>query len=154
MVDIARPADVAWHYAEAFNARDLVALGELFATDADFVNVVGLLWRNRTSIVRAHARAFSLMYSAASLTIEEVLERPVGEGVRVLVVRWRLAGQLGPDREPASTRRGYATVVLARQGEGWAIVTWQMTDIVSGVDALAAHGDAVEPVSYLPQDAS
>lgn len=144
-----RPADLAWQYAEAFNRHDVDALAALFAEDADYVNEVGLVWRNSRSIVRAHARAFASMYARARFTVENVLERPVADGVRVIIVRWRLEHQLDPEGAVTEPRRGHLSAVLERRDGGWLIVSAHNSDLTPGVDTLVAHDGALEPTSYI-----
>ena len=130
MIEVTRPADIAWLYAEAFNARDLSTITELFAEDADFVNAVGLVWRDRASIVRAHERALETRYAGARAAVEEVLERPVGDGARVVVARWRLDARPEGSGPPAAGRTLYTTLVLERGEAGWRIVTAHSTELV------------------------
>jgi hypothetical protein len=47
--------DVVAAFAATWNRHDLDAFGKLFAQDADFVNVAGLLWKGRQSIQAQHA---------------------------------------------------------------------------------------------------
>src|SRR5271156_3319244 len=42
-------------FATAWDHHDLDAFGQLFALDADFVNVAGVLWTGRQSIQAQHA---------------------------------------------------------------------------------------------------
>src|SRR5271156_6740297 len=42
-------------FATTWNRHDLDAFGKLFAPDADFVNVAGVLWTGRQSIQAQHA---------------------------------------------------------------------------------------------------
>lgn len=59
-------------FAEAWNHHDMYAFGELFSSDADFVNVQGKLDRGRTSIVYHHS------YSHG--TISQTSEPPASAG--------------------------------------------------------------------------
>jgi uncharacterized protein (TIGR02246 family) len=42
-------------FATTWNRHDLDAFGKLFAPDADFVNVAGVLWTGRQTIQAQHA---------------------------------------------------------------------------------------------------
>ena len=42
-------------YADAWNKHDMNALGQLFAPDADFVNVGGYRWKHRETLQKNHA---------------------------------------------------------------------------------------------------
>ena len=45
---------VARAFFDRWNDHDAEGIAALFAEDADFVNVVGLWWRNRRAIRKAH----------------------------------------------------------------------------------------------------
>ena len=150
MVDIARPADVAWHYAEAFNARDLVALGELFATDADFVNVVGLWWTGRRSIVRAQRFGFQHAFKNASIKLLKVSQRFLGDDAAVVMAQWQITGQLDPDNEPVDPRRGLISATLVKLGDGtWLGVSCQNTDIAMAADTNVSREGTLVATSYI-----
>lgn len=57
------PEGVARGFADAWNRGDALAIAALFVEDADFVNVVGLWWRNRRRIREAHAYGARCSYS-------------------------------------------------------------------------------------------
>lgn len=42
-------------FADCWNRHDMHAFGELFDPNAEFVNVVGLWWKGRDEITKAHA---------------------------------------------------------------------------------------------------
>lgn len=63
---VASPEDSAIAFAAAWNEADAGSLAELFAEDADFVNVVALWWRTRTQIQDNHADGFRRMFPRPS----------------------------------------------------------------------------------------
>jgi uncharacterized protein (TIGR02246 family) len=63
------PEDIPAAIAEAWNARNASAFAALFAEDADVVNVVGLWWRKRAEIERAHAYGFAKIFRNASMKV-------------------------------------------------------------------------------------
>ena len=80
---IMTPTDVAAAFAKAWSKRDADAIADLFVEDADFVNVVGLWWRSKRSIRRAHAYGFEHAFGKATLKIDKVTERRLGDDVAV-----------------------------------------------------------------------
>lgn len=66
---------VARAFFDRWNAGDADGIGELFADDADFVNVVGLWWRNRRAIRKAHAYGFKHIFQHATIEITELKVR-------------------------------------------------------------------------------
>ncbi len=59
MSTLARPRQLVDAFAEALNAKDANALGQLFTEDAEFVNIMGMRMRGRQGIVDGHAWAFN-----------------------------------------------------------------------------------------------
>jgi uncharacterized protein (TIGR02246 family) len=147
---IKAPLDVVTRFVKAWNAGDAKAIGTLFAEDADFVNVVGLWWTSRRSIVRALKRGFEDWFSGSEFIVEKLSQRLVGSDGAVVLARWRIGGQTDPSGEKAGTRRGVATVVLQRLDDGtWLCVAWHNTDIAPAADTNLMVAGVVTPTSYL-----
>ena len=67
-------------FAETWNKHDMNAFSELFAADAEFVNVVGLWWKGKPEIKNAHEFTHQSIFKNSRLSIEEVSTRlPVPE---------------------------------------------------------------------------
>ncbi|MGC3993328.1 MAG: SgcJ/EcaC family oxidoreductase [Propionicimonas sp.] len=144
------PLDVVTRFAKAWNARDAAAVAELFAEDADFVNVVGLWWTSRRSIERALRRGFSDWFAGSEFIVEKLSQRLVGEDGAVVLARWRIEGQKDPAGEASPTRRGVTTAVLTRLADGtWLCVSWQNTDIAAAADTNLVVDGVVTPTSYI-----
>ena len=137
----AAPEDFPEAFTAAWMARDAGALAGLFAEDADFVNVVGIWWRDRAAIRKAHHYALRSFFAETVLTPGRVRVRRLGEGHAVVHTRFRLRGQRTPDGRPAGDRQTILVFVLARSPDGWQAVAAQNTDIVPGAETnLAGEG--------------
>ncbi|RIK09328.1 MAG: DUF4440 domain-containing protein [Acidobacteria bacterium] len=131
------PELVGRAFAEAWAARDARALADLFAEDADFVNVVGLWWRSRARIEQAHAYGFERIFGASTMTVRAPRTRRLGPSAAVVHVAWTITGQLHPDGSVAGERSGVFVFVLQRREDGrWLVVAAQNTDRVPGADSL------------------
>jgi uncharacterized protein (TIGR02246 family) len=42
-------------FETGWNTNDMKAIGSIFRDDAEFINVVGMRWRGKDAIVKAHA---------------------------------------------------------------------------------------------------
>ncbi|MGR3756888.1 MAG: SgcJ/EcaC family oxidoreductase [Tranquillimonas sp.] len=143
------PQDMPRAFADAWNRRDAAALAALFAEDADFVNVVGLWWRDRAAIEAAHRYGLATFFRDSRLTIGRTRLRHLGPDAAVVQARVTLTGQLAPGGAAAGTRRGILIFVLARQPGGeWLCVAAQNTDIVPGAETLLRDGGALTPRDY------
>ncbi len=145
------PLDVAHAFVKAWNAGDAKAIAELFAEDADFVNVVGLWWTSRRSIRRAHKRGFEQIFRASEISVEKLTLRMLGTEAAVVHARWRMSAQLDPQGRPSTGgRRGVITWVLQRLADGtWICVSSQNTDIAPAADTNLNVAGVVTPTSYL-----
>lgn len=123
---------LAGAFAECWNRHDMVAFGELFAEDADFVNVYGVRWQGRAAIVEAHRATHATIFRTSTLELSAVYVRALGDGAACVRCAWRLDGLVMPDGQPVPARRGYLTHVVQRQADGpWRIVVSQNTDIAA-----------------------
>ncbi|MCC6869604.1 MAG: SgcJ/EcaC family oxidoreductase [Burkholderiales bacterium] len=124
---------IVHQFAECWNQHDMKAFADLFAPDAEFVNVVGLWWKGRDEIRRAHELTHATMFRDSRLTITDVSVRFPVPDIAIARSRWRLEGHVAPDGAPLPARTGVLLNVLASTSRGWAIIDSQNTDIIDGV---------------------
>jgi len=124
---------VAQAFSECWNRHDMESFGELFAEDAEFVNVVGLWWRGREEIERAHAATHATIFKNSRLAIGEIAVRFLESDIAIARCRWELTGHVSPSGEALSARRGVLMTLLQRRGGAWKILDAQNTDIIEGV---------------------
>jgi ketosteroid isomerase-like protein len=134
--------DVVAGFATTWNHYDLDAFGKLFAPDADFVNVAGVLWTGRQSIQAQHAyshgvipanspgfseedRRYYGIFKNSTLRFDQTDVRFLREGVAIAHVNWELMG----DDRTRNPRRGVFIFVLTRQNTAWLIAAAQNTEI-------------------------
>ena len=143
----AAPEDFPAAFAAAWMARDGAAIAALFAEDADFVNVVGIWWRDRAAIARAHDHALHSFFRHTTLRPGRVRLRRLGADAAVVHCRLRLDGQLTPDGAEAGPRQSILIAVLVRSPQGWQAVAAQNTDIAPGAET-QLNDDGLDPVDY------
>lgn len=119
-------------FAECWNRHDMNAFAELFAPDAEFVNVVGLWWKGRDEIRAAHQYTHSTLFRDSRLTVADVSVRFPLDGIAIARSRWVLEGHVSPAGEPLPPRHGVLVDVLRRTPAGWSIIDAQNTDIIEG----------------------
>ena len=115
-------------FEQAWNRHDMKAWANLFAEDADFVNVAGWWWKGRAEIEQKHAGAHAFLFRESTLTIDEVHTRFLTPEIAVVHVLWSLAGHKNPDGTPGQPRKGVFTQVLQKQNGKWLIAAAQNTD--------------------------
>lgn len=148
MTPITTPEDALARFAAAWNGRDAAALAALFDEDADFVNVVGIWWRRRRAIEKAHDYALKRFFRDSRITVEEVSVRRIGDSAATAHGRWLMEGQRGPDDTVLEPRHGVMLLVLRRTDDGWSVVAAQNTDIVPGAETMAASGGGLSGTDY------
>ena len=119
-------------FAETWNRHDMKAFAQLFAADAEFVNVVGLWWKGRTEIQQAHEATHATIFKNSRLRIIETTVRFVSPQLAIARSRWRLEGHGTPDGTPLPARNGIFVNILVPDGDDWTIIDTQNTDILEG----------------------
>lgn len=124
VLEIVRRLEASW------NAHDMDAFGELFADDADFVNVYGMRWRDKKTIREEHRALHNTVFHKSILTTRDTTVSFPAADVAIARSSWDLVGLMSPTGEPQSDRRGILTHVLKKQKGQWVIIVSQNTDIV------------------------
>jgi len=119
-------------FAESWNRHDMAAFAELFAPDAEFVNVVGIWWKGREDIRKAHEFTHSTMFRNSRLTMLDVSVRCPVPHLAIARSRWVLEGHVGPDGAALPARNGILVNVLTNVSGKWLIIDSQNTDIIEG----------------------
>ena len=128
-------------FATAWNNHDMDSFGKLFAPDADFVNVAGILMKGRQEIQSHHAWSHGAIpesthppqtlsrnygiFKNSTMKFDTIEVRFVQKNVAVAHVNWQLSG----DSRTSTPRRGVLLFVLNRGNEGWQIAAAQNTEI-------------------------
>jgi len=131
--DTSKVTGVVNAFAAAWNRHDMEAFAQLFAADAEFVNVVGLWWKGRAEIRQAHEATHASMFKNSRLTILDTSVRFPLPQLAIARSRWRLEGHVGPDGQALPPRTGILLNVLTVDDGSWVIIDSQNTDVVEGV---------------------
>ena len=140
--DVEDVRKVVAEFATTWNRHDLDAFGKLFAPDADFVNVAGVLWTGRQSIQAQHAyshgtipadspgfseedRRYYGIFKSSTLRFDQIDVRFLRKEVAIAHVNWELLD----DARTQNPRRGVFIFVLTRQNAAWLITAAQNTEI-------------------------
>lgn len=127
------PEALVTGFMEAWNRHDMAAFAALFSPDAEFVNVVGMWWRNRAQIEAAHRHSHETFFRASTLTGTLDALRYLRPDVAQMHVTWELSGQLEPDGRVGRPRRGILLLIAVNENHRWLIKAAQNTDILEGL---------------------
>src|ERR1700733_91233 len=121
-------------FEDAWNRHDMSALAMFFATDADFVNVMGMRWVCREEIKNAHSASHATIFKTSTLKLGETTVRFLKPDVATARSVSPLSGQMSVNGQVAPTRTGILSHVLVRTDGRWQIVMSQNTDIARPSD--------------------
>jgi uncharacterized protein (TIGR02246 family) len=122
---LAKALEAAW------NRYDAHALAEIFADDADFTNVFGMVATGRAAIEALHAPLFKTMFQESHLTITETRVRLIRPDVAAVDVKWTMTGARDPHGNPWPEREGLLNWIVTRHGERWLIDVSHNMDLPS-----------------------
>ena len=121
--------------AEAWNRHDAKAWAAPFANDADFVNILGMLFQGRAEIERRHADLFASIFAHSTVVVTTRRVQSLGNDGAVAETDYELRGY---DRLPPGIRatdadgtlRTRLKYVWALGPEGWVVVSAQNTAVL------------------------
>jgi uncharacterized protein (TIGR02246 family) len=133
-----KPEDVARAFADAWNRHDMRDLANLFTDDANFVNVVGMWWKNRNEIESAHRAIHDTIFRNSRLEGRVASVVALAADIASVHYSWTLTGASAPDGSQAGTREGILLLIVQDEQPGWRIKVAQNTDIAPGMIAPGA----------------
>lgn len=100
-------------YAAAWNASDMDAMARLYAPEVHWVNIVGMHWRGKAEVDRAHRAFFDIMFRGVPLQLEEVEStRSLPGGAIIAVLRWAVGAFKTPVGQQVPPSRDRMTLIL------------------------------------------
>ena len=120
MMRCTEPAQITARFQDAWNAHDMNAFGELFQSDATFVNRFGTYWRGIEEIVAGHAKIHESIYRDSTLSIDEPDVDPISDDAAILHFWTRLSAGAAHPAGPHQVDTLILAVVTKRNGE-WRI---------------------------------
>ena len=121
---------------EAMNHKDWKAYGDLFADDADWINVVGMFWHGKENLVNAHAAYASTVFRNGGFTYSDMSIREVAPNVAVVVVTEHAVEQLAPDGvTKLPPGEGRLSFVVVKRKEKWKITLGHNTGVLKAAEA-------------------
>jgi uncharacterized protein (TIGR02246 family) len=110
----------AWE--AAWNASDMTAMWQLATDDVHWVNVVGMHWRGKADVQKAHQAYFDLLFKDRSCKLDEIESiAALPGGAFVAVVCWSMGGYRRPTGVMRPPGKDRMSLVLVPRSEGLAI---------------------------------
>jgi len=122
---------IAGQFNGIWNSHAMQGLEEIYAADADFVNVIGMRWKGAQQIAQVHVMLHESRMRQTTLTSEGITVRFLSPAVAVVHDTWALTGDPGaPGWKIGDKRRGVLLHVMQKMDQGgWRIAVSQNTDI-------------------------
>lgn len=119
---------------DAWNANDMNAFASYLTEDCDWVNIVGMHWRGKAAVMKAHTVYLSTMFLGVR---QETLESEIAEiapNVALIVLTIRMGDFTTPDGRLEKDMLDRMSYVVVRQpDESWLI--------------RAAHNTTIHPLA-------
>jgi uncharacterized protein (TIGR02246 family) len=134
---------IAAKLAEAWNRHDAQALAVVFAEDADFTNVFGMVAKGRAAIEALHAPLFKTIFKDSQITVTETRVRLIRPDVASVDVKWQMTGARDPHGNPWPNREGLLNWITTEHSSGWLIDVSHNMDLPSP-ELVKAHAALTE----------
>ncbi|MFC4987940.1 YybH family protein [Saliphagus infecundisoli] len=128
--DEAAIGQVLMTVAEAFRELDASGLEKVYADDADWMNAFGTTQHGRDAIVQYHEQLFDDPHFSQGEVVgePEASIRSVSDDVAVAKTYVERKGQETQSGDELPRRHNHSHKVLARQDDGWVIVSEMYMD--------------------------
>lgn len=130
---ILKPEEIPHRFAEAWNDHNPDGIAALFYEDADFVNVTGKWWDNKSDIWKAHDFGLRVIFRDSKAEVLKVKVKSLTDEVAVVHCHFKVTGQtVHKTAKEAGVRETMFLFVAKRENNGeWLCVSAQNTDIIS-----------------------
>jgi uncharacterized protein (TIGR02246 family) len=118
------------NFKEAWNAHDAKAFAAAFTEDADFTNVFGQNFISRNAIEEQHARIFSTIFKASSITEMKKRIKMISDEIAAVDVNWNMIGAVDMHGNPWPNRKGLLVLVMKRENDNWLILMMHNMDLL------------------------
>jgi uncharacterized protein (TIGR02246 family) len=116
-------------YVAVWNRHEMTGLADLFTDDAEWINIVGMHWRGRAAVVKAHDVFHRTMFRKTDLMIDSFQIRAISEDVAAAVMVVKVGGFTPPDGVHRPPARDRLSLILAKRKGVWRIVLGHNTVI-------------------------
>lgn len=146
---IQQPEQIPERFKDAWNRNDPRGIADLFAEDADFINVTGKWWDNKKDIFDAHDFGLRVIFQNSNMEVLRIKKKLLSTDIAVVHAHIRITGQAPLDVDPAGIRETLFIFVARKNKEHWICVSAQNTDIIFGEQTHIRdiHGN-LKAVSY------
>ena len=108
-------------YRDAWNRHDMRAMAELFDDDAQWVNIVGMYWPGRASVVAGHEAFHRTFFQTTEIDLADAEIRELAPSVAIAVILLKVGAFTPTDGTPRPKSDNRLSLVLTRRSGRWRI---------------------------------
>ena len=116
-------------FEAGWNTHDMNAMFQSFASDIEFVNIVGMHWRGLPDVKRAHQMMHDTYFKTVPNHIEDMQVRQFSADAALAVVRWKKGAFTPPDGITRTESRDLMSMFMVKRDDRWLVSAVQNTSI-------------------------
>jgi uncharacterized protein (TIGR02246 family) len=117
-------------YHSDWNHHDMQAMGNLFADDAQWINVVGMHWSGKADIMKAHEVYHRLLFPKTEINFTNIAVRPIAPNVAVAVVEENFDASQLPNGGIRPASKDILSFTFVKRDGQWKIVQGHNTIVL------------------------
>jgi uncharacterized protein (TIGR02246 family) len=106
---------------ETWNRHDMKAWAERLTDEADWINIVGMHWRGKAAVLKAHEVIHRKIFHSTEMTITDIAIRAATSDVAVAVVTLKMGEFTTPEGELKAETQDKLSLIFVKCEEGWRI---------------------------------
>lgn len=146
--EIIQPEQIPYLFMEAWNRYDAQGIADLFYGDADFVNVTGKWWDNKTDIWKAHDFGLRIIFKDSEMQVLKVKVKNVSRDIAIVHAKIQVKGQTQKEESKAGVRHTMFIFVAKKENDTWRVISAQNTDITGEQTNIKDEDGNLKSVSY------
>lgn len=105
------------------------AMFQSFASDVEFVNIVGMHWRGLPDVKRAHQMMHDTVFKTVPNHVDEVQVRQFSADAALALVRWKKGAYMPPDGVGRPESHDLMSMFLIKRDGHWLVSAVHNTPI-------------------------
>lgn len=146
--EITQPEQIPYLFMESWNRYDAQGIADLFYEDADFVNVTGKWWDNKTDIWEAHDFGLRIIFKDSEMQVLKVKVKNVSRDIAIVHAKIQVEGQTQKEDSKAGVRHTMFIFVAKKENDSWRVISAQNTDITGEQTHIKDEDGNLKSVSY------
>lgn len=139
---ILSPEIVPDRFVSGWSNRDADEIASVFSENAEFVNVTGILWHDKSDIRKAHDYGLRVIFNDSFLKLQKSSVKHLTERVAVIHTKTLLTRQIphAEAQKPQARHNIFTLVAKQFKDANWLFVSAHNTDIVPGAETNIIDG--------------